>query len=79
MIIPDTHCFCLLLPLLPCQLCHLLRLIGATGEELKGAFGRGEDKETLAKLASEVLGMSLGEEYTDMTCGQSHQSWDQTV
>ena len=59
------------------QLWYLLRLTGAMSEELKGAFVRGEDEETLAKLASEVLGVPLGEEYADAIRNLSHRVWDQ--
>jgi ferredoxin-nitrite reductase len=61
------------------QLWYLLRLTGAMSEELKGAFVRDEDEEMLAKQASEVLGMSLGEEYADAIRDLSHRVWDQAV
>jgi hypothetical protein len=59
------------------QLWDLLRLTGAMSEKLKGAFVRGEDEEMLAKQASEILGMPLGEEYADAIRDLSHRVWDQ--
>jgi ferredoxin-nitrite reductase len=61
------------------QLWYLLRLSETMNKALRDAFMHGEDEGVLATMASEALGMSLGEEYADAIRDLGHRMWDQSV